>query len=239
MSGGIPRVLTIRQPQMDAFRDQPRILFEREMAGYLREHFPFEARYGDVDWWVRNGLRQAGLYGFVSWRDSAQYLALMAMLGAGFLDDPATAWARAIVCDGSKEPPERMGTLFDRAVEYLEATCGPRGVWFDRAVGRLLRLDLNVVEGAHRRAVAGRIGEELTRLYPQKAAAIGDQALRELVRMSGEASASRQEWLFRAACMMLLGAGFSGDPCFPWAAPGVGFESMHRGFCQWGAAYGR
>lgn len=232
-------MLVIRQPQLEAFREQPRILFEREMASYLREYFPFEARHADVDGWVRNGLRQAGLYGFTSWRDSAQYLALMAMLGAGFPDDPAMPWARAIVSDGSKDPAERMTLLFDRAVEYLEATCGPRGVWFDRALARLLRLDLSVLEGSHPRAVAGRIGEELTRLYPQKAAAIGDGALREIVRMGGVESASRREWLFRAACMFFLGAGFAVDPCFPWAAPGVGFEQMYRGFSQWGEAYGR
>ncbi|MBS1824840.1 MAG: hypothetical protein JST93_05940 [Acidobacteria bacterium] len=232
-------MLVIRQPQLEAFREQPRILFEREMAGYLREYLPFEASHADVDGWVRNGLRQAGLYGFTSWRDSAQYLALMAMLGAGFLEDPAMPWARAIVSDGSKEPPERMGLLFDRAVEYLEATCGPRGVWFDRALARLLRLDLNAVEDAHQRAVAGRIGEELTRLYPQKATAIGGRALRDLVRMSGEMAASRREWLFRAACMLLLGAGFARDSCFPWAASGVGFDQMYQGFARWGEAYGR
>ncbi|MFN7938298.1 MAG: hypothetical protein U0R19_33525 [Bryobacteraceae bacterium] len=232
-------MLVIRQPQLEAFREQPRILFEREMADYLREYFPFEASHGDVNLWVRNGLRQAGLYGFSSWRDSAQYLALMAMLGAGFLEDPATPWARAIVCDGSKDPAERMTLLFDRAVQYLEATCGPRGVWFDRALARLPRLDLNVVEGSHPRAVAGRIGEELARLYPQKAAAIGGRALRDIVQLSGVESASRREWLFRAACMLLLGAGFAGDPCFPWAGPGVGFEQMYRGFSEWGEAYGR
>jgi len=214
-------MLTIRQSQMEAFRQQPRFEFEQSMARYLRRYFPAEAAAADLDRWVSSGLDAAARYGFLTEYESALYLSLMAMLGAGFLDDPATPWARPIVCDGATPSLDRIHRLYDRAVQFLEETCGPQGVWFDRALTRLRRYDMRPFEQPiHPRAVEGTIVRELTRLYPQKAAAIGVKAHRALIRMAiqQQPSAGIRDRFHHAALMFYLGAGYKADPCFPWAA---------------------
>lgn len=235
-------MLTIRQQQIEAFREQPRLAFEREMARYLRRYFPFEAANADLDRWVRSGLNQAGQYGFLTEYESALYLAVMAMLGAGFLDDPTLPWARQTICDAGTPAVDRITSVYEKAIAFLDAACGPQGVWFDRAIVRLCKQDMTVLDlGTHPRALEGRILATMAELYPQKAAAVGDKAVRKLVRAGVEQAGLRgaispRAGFIHAVLMYYLGAGFVADPCFPWASAAFltardtdqAYDEMHR-----------
>jgi hypothetical protein len=216
-------MLVIRQAQFEVFRKQPRLRFEGEMAAYLKSYFPFEAAEADLDSWVSTGLDRAAEYGFLTYSESAQYLALMAILGSGFDQDPQIPWTAEIISDPNGTSLDRITNVFDKAIEYLDAIAGPKCTWFVRAKLRVKKQDMTVLDrGVHPRALAGRIRDVLVRLYPQKAAVIGERALNQVVKSAIERTEQRGErsaraTLIHAVHMYYLGSDFDRDPCFPWA----------------------
>jgi len=216
-------MLTIRQAQMDVFRNQARLDFESEMAGYLKRYFPFEAANSDLDRWVQTGLDRASRLGFLTQRECAMYLALMAMLGASFEEDPLVPWAMEILSQADEPSLDRISRLYEKGIEYLESTSGPKGVWFDRAKRRMPRQDTSVLDrGVHARALSGRISALLAESHPEKARVAGDKALKILAKSAIERAEQRGATTPRAALIQALhtfhlGSGFDEDPCFPWA----------------------
>jgi hypothetical protein len=183
-------MLQIRKEQIDTFRRQPRLRFERELANYLRRHFPFEAANADLDRWVRSGLEKAAFNGFLTRSEFAQYLALMAILGAGFDEDPQIPWAAAAMFTPDTPSLERRGHVFAEAIKFSDATGGPNCAWLVRAKLRVRKQDMRVLDkGVHPRALSGKIQEVLVRIYPQKAAVIGNRALKQL----GDSAVKRAE----------------------------------------------
>jgi hypothetical protein len=216
-------MLVIRREQMDAFRNQPRLAFESEMAAYLKRYFPFEAANADLPRWVQSGLDRAAQYEFATYNESAQYLALMAILGAGFDEDPQIPWAAEMIGDSDNAPEDRITRVFDRAIEFLDAISGPNCSWFVRAKIRVKNQDMSILNQMEDPAeFAARIREILVDLYPQKAAVIGEPALEQLVNSAVERSANRGQEsataaLIHAVHMYYLGSEFDQDACYPWA----------------------
>jgi hypothetical protein len=215
-------MLQIRQEQIDLFRRQPRLTFERELASYLSRHFPFEAANADLDRWVRSGLEKAAFNGFLTRSESAQYLALMAILGAGFDEDPLIPWAAKALFTHDTSSLERIGHVFAEAVRFLDATGGPKCAWLIRAKLRVRKQDMRVLDkGAHPRALSAQIQEVLIRIYPQKAAVLGTRALKQL----GDSALERAEQrgakcprpaLIDAVHRFFFGSAYENDPCYPW-----------------------
>jgi hypothetical protein len=237
-------MLQLTQQQMAVFRKLPRQNFEDEMAAYLTQYFPFEAANADLTRWVRIGLDKAGSLGFVTYKESALFLALMAMLGAGFEEDPQIPWAASIA--SPNEPPlDRITRIYEKAIEHLDATGGPKCAWLVRAKLRVRKQETTVLDkGIHARDVPTRIRELLERLYPQKAAVTGDKAMKQLVKSAIERARKRGSKAPRAAVisaihMFFLGSDYENDPCYPWAGATLGdvasgstvagrFDRMHR-----------
>lgn len=215
-------MLQIRKEQIDLFSRQPRLRFERELANYLRRYFPFEAANADLDRWVRSGLEKASFNGFLTRTESAQYLALMAILGAGFDQDPQIPWAAEGMFISRLPSLDRIGWVFAEAIKFLDATGGPKCAWLIRAKLRVRKQDMTVLDkGVGPRALSGRIREVLARIYPQKAAVIGDAALKRLgdsaVRRAEECGAKcPRPALIDAVHMFFLGSSYQNDACYPW-----------------------
>lgn len=212
------------------------------MADYLKRYFPFEAANADLKRWVETGLDKASLCGFLTSPESAMYLALMAILGAGFDEDPQIPWAKSIF-DPACESLDRITLTYSRAVQYLDATGGPKCSWLLRARLRVQKQDMTVLDNVHPRALPARIRELLVQLYPQKADVIGEKALGQLVQAAiGRAEArgakSARPALIQAVHMYFLGAAYEQDPCYPWGgaaladeaggAIGKRFDRMHQ-----------
>ena len=213
-------MLQIRRQQLEVFERQPRLEFERGLARYLQRYFPFEARHAALDAWVQLGLAKAGEHGFFQRYECSLYLALMAMLGAGFDEDPQLPWAaEALGASG-----ERIDTLYARAIGFLQATGGRRCAWLVRAKLRLRKQDMHVLDqGVHARALAARLQERLVGLYPQKAAVLGEAAMKRLVQASIDTTTAQKvrssaPAFIYAVHMLYLGSSFEADPCFPWTA---------------------
>jgi hypothetical protein len=236
-------MLLIRNEQMAMFRRQPWLRFETELAAYLKRYFPFEAANADLDRWTSTGLERATFYGFGTRRECALYLGLMAILGARFVEDPLIPWAAKTLLAAREPSLDRITRVFEKSVQYLDATGGPKCSWLIRAKLRVRKQDMSVLDGeVHPRARAARIGEALEWLYPQKVSAVGDKALREVVKLAIKRTAARGAASTRAALidavhMFFLGFGYLEDPCYPWtgttlADPAVGpiekrFVRMH------------
>jgi hypothetical protein len=215
-------MLVIRQAQFDVFQNQPRLSFEREIAAYLKRYFPLEAACADLDRWISTGLDRAAEYGFLAYDESAQFLGLMAMLGSGFDEDPQIPWVAAMISSQNGTPMDRITDVYDKAIEYLDAIGGPNGFRFVRATRRLKKQDMTVLNRLHPRAVPDKIQELLTRIYPEKERAIGERALKQLVRSAiqrteVDGKKSAQSALIHAVHMYYFGSDFHKDPCYPWA----------------------
>lgn len=217
-------MLVIRNEQMAMFRKQPWLKFETELAAYLKRYFPFEAANADLDRWISTGLERATFYGFGTQRECALYLGLMAILGAGFVEDPLIPWAAKTLLAAREPSLDRIMRVFEKSIEYLDATGGPKCSWLVRAKLRVRNQDMGVLDGqVHPRARVTRISEALAWLYPQKAAAVGDKAVGEVVKFAIKRTKARGAVSIRAALidavhMFFLGSAYLEDPCYPWAA---------------------
>ena len=207
---------------MKVFGMQPRLQFERDMAAYLKQYFPFEAAHSDLDRWVRTGLAKAGQLGFTTCQQCAMFLALTAMLGGGFDEDPLIPWAAEMVSNPRESADDRLSRVYDKGIEFLSATGGRKCAWLVRAKLRVRRQDMRLDAGISRGAVPVRIRELLAGMYPEKARVAGESALKKLValamaRARARAAETFESALIHATHMFYLGAGFDHDPCYPWA----------------------
>jgi hypothetical protein len=215
-------MLQIREPQMELFRKQARLTFEREMASYLKRYFPFEAANADLERWVRTGLQKAAVYGFGTYYESAMYLALTAMLGIGFDEDPQIPWAVESITSPQEPSEDRITRVYDKGIEYLDATGGPKCLWFVRAKIRFRKQGMTALDqGVPPQGLPGRIRQVLLQMYPEKAAVIGERAVKQLVKSAIERTGERgakspHSALIHATHMYYLGSEFDRDPCFPW-----------------------
>jgi hypothetical protein len=225
-------MLVIRRQQFDTFRAQLELQFEDEMASYLRRYFPFEAAQASLNLWVRQGLDKATQLGFSTRQECSLYLALMAMLGAGFDEDPQIPWAATGITNPDALSLQRITQVYERGIKYLEATGGPKCAWLVRAKLRARKHDMTVVDqGVHPRALPRRIRDVLAGLYPQKADVVGDAALELLVRFAierTEAAGARTAApaLIHAVHMFFLGWSFDADPCYPWTAAALAGDAQ-------------
>ncbi len=235
-------MLIIRKVQLDRFALERRLSFEQEMACYLRRHFPFEAAHADLEAWVRLGLASAGDAGFAGRAESAQYLALVAMLGVGFDADPMLPWVEQTLA-GPAPAQQRMDRMFDRSLDFLDAIGGRKCAWLIRAKLRVRRQDTTVLDsGVRARRLTRELADVLRAIYPQKADAVGEVAMKKLVESAIECARSRgalrhQSALIQALHAFMLGCGFAADPLYPWtmaslAEPAIDpddcYVRMHR-----------
>ena len=98
-------------------------------------------------------------------------------------------------------------------------------------------------KGIHPRAVPARMREVLEKLYPQKASAAGEKAMKQLARTAVErakaqGAKSARPALIGAIHAFVLGSGYQTDPCYPWTGATLGdvtggligdrFNRMHQ-----------
>lgn len=217
-------MLIIRKVQMEVFEKFILPAFEDEMVAHLRQFVPDHAgTIGDkrVRQLIRSGIERAKLYGLTYRNPVRFYIELMFMLGSDFDTDPQYPWAFEILKDsiylGQLEKADR---LYHNAMDYLEKVQGPDYEYEIAALRQFAGLRFDNL-----RVVNGNFGGEITlllkRLYPQKCAFIGDQAIRKLIQVGHELAKSYA--ISDAAGVPLLvglmfafGHGCANDPQFCW-----------------------
>jgi hypothetical protein len=122
-------MLTIRQGQVDAFRQHHLQKFEDEMVEHLKK---FSARHwkvmGEPDGRlvIRLGIEQAGKYGFTNRGPVRFYIELMFMFGSYFDTDPQYPWAAAVLTSADEvDQSIRADRLYAAMNEYVAHVVEP------------------------------------------------------------------------------------------------------------------
>lgn len=221
-------MLVISADQVTQFETAARAQFEERLQAHVREYFPIPCRVsGDeaMNALVRAAILRARRSGYNSQRDAFMYASLMVYLGSEFPDDPQYPWLAESLAD-ERVGRRRLASAFDAAIDYVR-----------RAHGRNLEHAQAAYARSHELLAAGlppetRVSADyalsvFNRLWPQKSAAVGPAALRELMAR-GVATAQRSgirttpgKFYFVLGAF-LFGHALDRDPQLPWLPPLLG-----------------
>lgn len=222
-------MLTIRREQVDVFRKALRCSFENEMVAHLTEFSPplfSTVKEGQLRKAIRRGLDSADGYGFNFRGPVRLYLELMLLFGSSFDTDPQYPWAREILSDPDSDPQmQRAVQLYDRARDYRRHVAGARDSYRLSAlkeIAVLARRPLAVPRGD----VVPSMLWEMARVYPQKAAYVGEDRLEILIGEGIDVARKRglstlPEVALTVLLMFAFGHGCFDDPLCAWMVPAV------------------
>lgn len=219
-------MLIIRQEQMAAFEQAAVRNFERRVYDFMEPFFPDHYRVlGEKPMreFIHLGLEWAAQQHLVSERDMHLAISLRFLLGSYFNEDPQWPWVADLLKDEAPETARmRMTPIYDQAMTLLDAMIGPDNEYLRQTLG-VLRQPQVFDSLPEAPSVGHRLLLLLQALAPQKYQALGEDALRNLVRQGY--SAARQHGLttergamIYLALVLVLGTGFDRDPLYPWAA---------------------
>lgn len=217
---------TIRQEQIDAFRQAALQQFEDEMVEHLKEFAPRHWKVmGEQDGRkaIRLGIERAEKYGFTNRGPVRFYIELMFMFGSDFDTDPQYPWAREVL----KSPTEmdqmlRADQLYERMEEYSSKVSGPNRRYLGEAMERLshatpgdfIRPDMSLQQS---------ILQGLKSIYPKKCDYLGDKVLDALVSHAFKIGqhynfTTEKGQMLMVALVFAAGHGFPNDPMYSWIA---------------------
>jgi hypothetical protein len=217
-------MLTIRQDQVEAFRQHHLQKFEDEMVEHLKNFSPRHWKVmGEADGRrvIRLGIDQAEKYGFINRGPVRFYIELMSMFGSFFDTDPQHPWASAVLTDpDSMDQNVRADSLYAAVNEYMALVVEPERRHLREAVRPLMeaRFEDVVQPGAN-------LEEEILRVLhsvcPARCEYVGESALRRLVQHGfGLARAygfeSDKGKVLMVILTFVVGHGFPKDPLNGW-----------------------
>lgn len=215
-------MLIIRPEHREALRQAAMRGFEDEMVEHC---FAFSPRLckvlgePQVRVVIRRGIETTRGYGLTNRGPVRLYIELMFLLGSGFGADPQYPWVKPIL-DGDQAQMDRADALFLRATDYLEQVHGPDSAYLKAALEDLAIVARHPLIFSSESLVPGML-EEMARTYPQKAAYLGEPALRAVIDLGiGKARTYGFADMRATALLIVLifafGHGFDDDPLYPW-----------------------
>jgi hypothetical protein len=219
-------MLVIRSAQMAVFKKAALRSFENEMVAHLAEFSPplFKA-VGEEQMRqaIQFGRGRAESYGFTFRGPVRLYLDLMLLFGSHFDTDPQYPWAAEILTDRDSGPQmQRAERLHEKTMDYRQKVAGPEDAYTLKALRNIQALARQPLEFSPEGFVPGLLGE-IKRIYPQKAAYVGDQGLETLIH-KGIGGARKQRFTtgrgvaLVVVLMLAFGHGCGADPLYPWIA---------------------
>jgi hypothetical protein len=217
-------MLVIRQEQTAAFRQAGLAAFEDEMVGHSKQFAPkICAVIGDeqLRLVVRRAMARADGYGFTNRGPIRLYVEMTFLRGGAFDTDPQYAQVGEAL-RASAPQMERAQRIHEGAVDYHRRVSGRKNENVHRALERLLAFTGEpftlTADGLETQML-----QELQRIFPEKAAYVGDEALTTLIGASAAKArayrfpAVRGEALL-AALAFGFGHGCTDDLLYPWIA---------------------
>jgi len=227
-------MLVITPKQLQVFEQAAVQRFEDDMLAHLADFSaPLYQSLGEQQMRVaiQFGIAQAQQYGFSLQGPVRTYLELMLLFGSHFDSDPQYPWATKILNDrNSGSEMQRAELLYQQILDYQDKVAGPNEAYTLAAFKNLAMFAQQPLTIAPDNFVVGMM-RELQRIYPQKAAYMGNAALEFLVR-KGLAGAQRQRFsTMRGAVlvivlMMAFGHGCGADPLYPWISKTLNDDSQ-------------
>lgn len=219
-------MLRIHKEQFASFHEPLRRAFEDEMVNHLALFSPslFKA-IGQVPMRkiVESGTRAAASYGFDRRGAVRLYLELMLLFGSRFDTDPQYPWFREILTQQGDQPQMwRANRLYERTKDFRQRVLGPGDAFLLDALRALCRFMQRPLLLSPNNLVSA-LAIEVSSIFPQKAAYVGENALTSLLREGIETarryrSPSLRGEVLMVALMFALGHGCIVDPLYPWIA---------------------
>jgi hypothetical protein len=215
-------MLQIRAEQMLAFEQAAIRGFEDEMVVHSKDFEPLLCEIiGEEQLRValRHAMARAAGYGFTYRGPIRLFIEMMFLCGSAFDTDPQyPVWGG--VLRSSDDQMQRAERIHEGFLDYLERVSGPDAANVRKALRDLLIFIRKPVEIPADNFVAG-ILQEMTRIFPQKVAYVGEEALTALIH---EGLAEARKYGFPTVrseaivvgLMFAFGHGCTNDPLYPW-----------------------
>jgi hypothetical protein len=217
-------MLTIRQQQVEIFRQQYLQRFEDEMLVHLKTFSPRHSKVaGDeaVRRVIRLGIKNAENYGLTNRGSVRFYIELMFMFGSYFDTDPQYPWAASILNKPSAiDQSIRADGLYYATNQYLAHVSGPNHTHLFQAMRRLqqARIEDFVVPG---KSLEEGVLQGLHAIYPEKCDYVGESALKHVMRNGLDIAqtysfTTDKGKVLMTALAFAVGHGFPKDPLCSW-----------------------
>ena len=213
--------MKIRTEQMETFEQAARQRFEEEMVEHSKNFAPPICEViGDEQLRValRAAMARADSYGFTYRGPIRLFIEMMFLCGSSFDTDPQYP-AIAQVLRSSVDQMQRAEQIHEGYLDYFETVSGPDAENVHTALKDLLAFARTPVTFSN--DFASDILQEMNRIFPQKAAYVGEPGVRALI---DEAIKEAQQYHFptirETALLVILKFGFghgcTDDPLYPW-----------------------
>lgn len=216
--------MLIRAEQMKVFEQGARRRFDEEMLVHGKSFSPRLCELiGDEQLRValRSAMNRANGYGFTYRGPIRLFIETMFLLGSAFDTDPQyPAVSESLRASGDQM--QRAEEIHEGLLDYLEKVSGPDAANVREALEQLSIFARMPITLSSNNLVAGLI-QEMTRIFPRKAAYIGEAGLTTLIQegiaeaRKHDFSSVRQQTLI-VVLMFAFGHGCTGDPLYPWIA---------------------
>jgi hypothetical protein len=217
-------MLTMRQEQVDAFRQHHLQKFEDEMVEHLQKFSPRHWRVmGEPDGRrvIRLGIERAEKYGFTNRGPVRFYIELMSMFGSYFDTDPQHPWASSVLSDPETVDQDiRAERLYAAMNKYLEQVVEPERQHLREAVRPLMeaRFEDVVQPGTE---LESEILKVLHSACPARCEYVGEAVLERLVQHGFELAQnygfeSDKGKVLMVILTFVVGHGFPNDPLNGW-----------------------
>jgi hypothetical protein len=213
---------TVRQDQVEAFRQYHLQKFEDEMVEHSKEFSPILSKLlGDEQ--LRVALRAAMLrangYGFTNRGPLRLYIEMMFLCGSAFDTDPQYAEVGEVL-RSSEDQMVRAERIHQGTLEYLDTVAGPENINVNKALMELPNLAQIPFRFSADDLAQGLLAET-TRIFPQKVAYCGEKRMNLLIeegfRVGQQHGFSKpRELALIVVLMFAFGHGCSEDPLYPW-----------------------
>jgi len=225
-------MLTIRQEQVDAFRQHHLRKFEDEMVEHLKKFAPQHWRVIGEETGrqvIRLGIEQAKKYGFTNRGPVRFYIEMMFMFGSYFDTDPQCLWATEILRDPQNlDQTNRADRLYEVMTKYWADVAGPNNVRTFTALHKLSEAQAEDYVTAGVSLEDGFLAG-LKIIYPQKCAYLGERPLRALLKKTFGLADKHDFKSNEGIGLMIVLTFFLGhectrDPLHGWIARGLSEE---------------
>ncbi|MBK8898753.1 MAG: hypothetical protein IPN66_16430 [Candidatus Competibacteraceae bacterium] len=145
---------------------------------------------------------------------------MMLLFGSHFETDPQYPWAAEMLKNRDVEQMERAESLYEKIVDYREKVIGPDDIYALKALRNVSMLAQQPLLIPSEEFVAY-MRQEIARVYPQKAAYVGQEGIDALIRKGMDGARRQRFSTTRAATlivvlMLAFGHGCGADPLYPW-----------------------
>ena len=215
-------MLRIRDQQIETFEQAAMKSFESEMMAHSKEFSPRLCEVlGDEQLRVaiRQAISRASGYGF-TYRGSVRlFIEMMFLCGSAFDTDPQYP-AIGEVLRAAGHQMQRAEQIHEGFLDYFERVSGTGAANVRKALSELAIFARQPLTFSANDFVPGML-QEMTRVFPQKVAYVGEEALTTLIH-EGRTEARKYGFstvrgeVLIVVLMFAFGHGCTDDPLYPW-----------------------